>query len=81
LKDDGQKKESNVKSENYNVIESFTQLFATPATCVDDSIYGYNLYKCLDVGYTVLPELTIVFWVYNLGLNYSLLRSNTTGEP
>jgi hypothetical protein len=44
--------------------ESFTQLLRAPSTCVDDSFYGGNMYQCPDVGYTVLRELTIVFWVY-----------------
>jgi hypothetical protein len=44
VKDDGEKKEANVESGNYNVIESFTQLLTAPSTCVDDGLYGGNLY-------------------------------------
>jgi hypothetical protein len=44
VKDDGHKKEANVEIEKYNVIESFTQLLTAPSTCVDDSLYGENMY-------------------------------------
>jgi hypothetical protein len=44
VKDDGHRKEDNVEIENYNVIESFTHLLTVPSTCVDDSLYGGNMY-------------------------------------
>ena len=46
VEDDGRKKVANVEveNENYNVIESFTQLLAAPPTCDGDSFYDGNLF-------------------------------------